>query len=191
MYVMPQKTPSSFDYDAALAGCAAGRRESLRQLYEQEGARLLGVAQRIVRDTGQAEDIVHDAFLQVWTRAGSFDPALGSARGWVYSITRNLALNAVRDRREQVMDDDTTQALEAREALEAWRGDAALQTLRDGASRIGFCLEKLDPERRHCILHAYVDGLSHGEIARRLGAPLGTVKAWIKRSLQALRECLA
>jgi len=49
----------------------------------------------------------------------------------------------------------------------------------------------LEPVRRNCVLHAYVEGLSHSEIAQRLGAPLGTVKAWIKRSLQALKECLA
>ena len=53
------------------------------------------------------------------------------------------------------------------------------------------CLEQLEPVRRNCVLHAYVDGLSHAQIAIRLGAPLGTVKAWIKRSLLALRECMA
>ena len=53
------------------------------------------------------------------------------------------------------------------------------------------CLEQLDPTRRACILHAYVDGFSHSEIARKLDTPLGTVKAWIKRSLVALRECMA
>ena len=57
--------------------------------------------------------------------------------------------------------------------------------------RLQHCLEALDPARRNCVLHAYVDGCSHGEIAERLGAPLGTVKAWIRRSLVSLRECMA
>lgn len=55
----------------------------------------------------------------------------------------------------------------------------------------GPCLEQLEPVRRNCLLHAYVEGLSQSEIAQRIGAPLGTVKAWIKRSLKALKECLA
>jgi len=57
--------------------------------------------------------------------------------------------------------------------------------------RLQYCLEALDPARRNCVLHAYVDGCSHSEIAERLGAPLGTVKAWIRRSLVSLRECMA
>jgi RNA polymerase sigma-70 factor (ECF subfamily) len=60
----------------------------------------------------------------------------------------------------------------------------------DHAGRIHRCLEQLEPERRSCILHAYVDGYTHAQISQRLGSPLGTVKAWIKRSLTALRECM-
>lgn len=180
-----------FDYEATLAACAAGERAALQRLYAQEGGRLLGVVQRIVRDTALAEDIVHDACVNIWTRAARFDPARGSARGWIYSVARNLALNAVRDgAREVEMDDDTAAALDARASLEAWHDTADAFAWRDSAGRIGPCLEQLEPVRRNCILHAYVDGLSHGEIARRLEAPLGTVKAWIRRSLAALRECI-
>ncbi|MGO1269013.1 MAG: sigma factor-like helix-turn-helix DNA-binding protein, partial [Pseudomonas bubulae] len=60
----------------------------------------------------------------------------------------------------------------------------------DGCERIYGCLEQLDPARRSCIVHAYVDGYTHAEIANKLDTPLGTVKAWIKRSLSALRECM-
>ena len=69
----------------------------MHRLYEQEGARLLGVALRIVRQRALAEDIVHDACVNIWTRAASYDASRGSARGWIYSVVRNLALNAVRD----------------------------------------------------------------------------------------------
>ena len=163
----------------------------MHRLYQQEGARLLGVALRIVRQRALAEDIVHDACVNIWTRAAAFDPARGSARGWIYSVARNLALNAVRDgARELAVDDDTAAALDARASLEAWHDAADAFAWQDSVGRIGPCLEQLEPVRRNCILHAYVDGLSHNEIARRLEAPLGTVKAWIKRSLAALRECM-
>jgi len=182
---------SEFDYEAALAACAAGERAALQRLYAHEGGRLLGVVQRIVRDAALAEDIVHDACVNIWTRAARFDPARGSARGWIYSVARNLALNAVRDlAREVEVDDDTAAALDARASLEAWHDTADAFVWQDSLGRIGPCLEQLEPVRRNCILHAYVDGLSHNEIARRLEAPLGTVKAWIKRSLAALRECM-
>lgn len=167
----------SFDYEACLAACARRERQALRELYQQESARLLGVALRIARDRGLAEDIVHDTFIRVWSRAASFDPARGSARGWVYSITRHLALNHVRDSAREV-------------AMDTTQEPASTPDFELPSSRIQHCLDRLEPARRSCILHAYVDGCSHAEIALRLDTPLGTVKAWIKRSLAALRECM-
>ncbi|MDD2546054.1 MAG: sigma-70 family RNA polymerase sigma factor [Burkholderiaceae bacterium] len=188
---MPE-TSGDFDYEAALAACAAGDHHAMHRLYEHEGARLLGVALRIVRSRALAEDIVHDACVNIWTKASSFHAARGSARGWIYSVVRNLALNAVRDgHRHVAVDEDTTHALEADMSIQAHREtDAALET-QVHLGRLQHCLDQLDPARRHCVLHAYVDGCSHGEIAERMGAPLGTVKAWIRRSLAALRECMA
>ena len=185
-------TPVDFDYEATLVACAAGDRIAMRRLYEQEGARLLGVAMRIVRQRALAEDILHDACVNIWTRAASFDPARGSARGWIYSVVRNLALNAVRDANRHVdVDEDTTQALEADMSVQAYQEVAQAFELHASLGRLQHCLAGLDPARRNCVLHAYVDGCSHGEIAERLGAPLGTVKAWIRRSLVSLRECMA
>jgi len=183
---------TEFDYEAVVKACAGGSHEALHRLYEQEGARLLGVALRLLRDLASAEDIVHDAFVNIWTHAATFDAAQGSARGWIYSITRHLALNAIRKHRREVeVDDHTKVAIDARESMSAWHDITDGSVWRSSAGRIGPCLEKLEPVRRDCILHAYVDGLSHSEIANRIGAPLGTVKAWIKRSLHALKECLA
>lgn len=188
---MPGLPDTEFDYDAALRDCAARRGDALERLYQREGARLLGVARRIVGDTAMAEDIVHDAFVSIWNQAARFDPALGSGRGWIYSITRHLALNFVRDHARMVPADDAMAArLDADAALQAWR-DRHGMAWSDYAGRMGPCLDELPAERRRCIVHAYVEGLSHPEIALRLGAPLGTVKAWITRSLKALRECLA
>ena len=174
-----------FDFQRCLEACAQGDRRALQALYANEGSRLLGVARRIVRDDATAEDIVHDTFIRIWTRAASFDPARGSARGWIYSITRHLALNSIRDnRRETALDDADT---EGAAALRGWVDDVDLWS---GSARIYRCLEQLQPSPQRCILHAYVDGCSHAEIAGLLEAPLGTVKAWIKRSLAALRECM-
>jgi len=156
----------------------------LEALYRQEGARLFAVTRRLVRDPALAEDIVQEAFIRIWTRAGSFDPARGSARGWIYSLTRHLALNHLRDHaREVLIDAQTDVALEV--AGDAEAGDGPVHP-----GKLHECLQKLPAERRRCLLHAYLDGYSQAEIASRLATPLGTVKAWIKRSLAALRECL-
>ena len=171
-----------FDYQVCLLACARGDHRALHQLYEQDSSRLLGVALRITRNKALAEDIVHDAFIKIWHGAHSFDPLRGSARGWVFSVTRHLALDVVRSAgRDVPLDDQYEPLAEPAQSIEF--------AARSG--QIHQCLERLDPTRRTCILHAYVDGYSHSEIAHKLSTPLGTVKAWIKRSLAALRECMA
>lgn len=171
-----------FDYQVCLLACARGDHRALHQLYEQDSSRLLGVALRITRNKALAEDIVHDAFIKIWHGAHSFDPLRGSARGWVFSVTRHLALDVVRSAgRDVPLDDQYEPLAEPAQSIEF--------AARSG--QIHQCLERLDPTRRICILHAYVDGYSHSEIAQKLSTPLGTVKAWIKRSLAALRECMA
>jgi len=171
-----------FDYEVCLLACARGDHRALHQLYEQDSSRLLGVALRITRNKALAEDIVHDAFIKIWHGARSFDPLRGSARGWVFSVTRHLALDVVRSAARDVpLDDQYEPMAEPAQTVEF--------AARSG--QIHQCLERLDPTRRTCILHAYVDGYSHSEIAQKLSTPLGTVKAWIKRSLAALRECMA
>lgn len=150
---------------------------------------MLGVALRIVRDRALAEDIVHDAFLKIWTGAASFDASRGSARGWMFSVTRHLALNKVRNVAREVQVDDDSESHE-QATLEGWQETGDAFDWRVNPGRVQSCLEQLEPVRRNCLFHAYVDGYSHQEISQKVGAPLGTVKAWIKRSLKTLRECM-
>lgn len=181
----------SFDYEQALADCARGDRQALQSLYQQESRHLLGVAMRIVRQAQEAEDVVHDAFMNIWTRAASFDASLGSGRGWIYSVTRNLALNTVRNgAREVSVDEETAEALDAHNTMAAYPQLTEAFELNASLGKLNECLARLEPARRNCILYAYVDGCSHGEIAKRTQTPLGTVKAWIKRGMGALRECM-
>jgi RNA polymerase sigma-70 factor, ECF subfamily len=185
---MNRATPSaSFDYEAALFACARGERGALRDIYEYEASRLLGVAYRILRRHDLAEEVVHDAFLQIWQRSGTFNPIYGSARAWIYSIVRHRAINILRDTsRETAVEDamlEDTLAVDADplQDLSRMTEAAALQR----------CLAQLEPAKKMSLLLAYLDGYSHSQIARRLNAPLGTVKAWIRRGLQELRECLS
>jgi RNA polymerase sigma-70 factor (ECF subfamily) len=183
--------PTEFDYEAALAACARGDQRALRSIYEREGRRLLGVALRIVRRRQVAEDVLHDAFLAIWTRARSFDPSRGAGRGWIYSIVRHQALDVVRGSGREVQAD--AEALEAFESAAATGHGAGLVDAferRQDMGRLHDCLVGLDAAKRDSILYAYVDGCSHAEIAARMQSPLGTIKAWIKRGLSALKECM-
>lgn len=176
-----------FDHASALAACASGDQTALKRLYDEEAGRLMAVALRIVRRRELAEEVVHDAFIAIWQRAGTFDPTLGSARGWIYTVVRNRALNVVRDGgREDLADVETlTSTLETGAVI----ADAVERLAED--SRLRSCLEVLEPQKRESVLLSYVAGYSHGEIAGRLGVPLGTVKSWVKRGLAALKDCMA
>jgi RNA polymerase sigma-70 factor (ECF subfamily) len=177
---------SGIDCDEALAACARGDRRGLRLLYEHEAPKLMGVALRIVRRRDLADEVVHDAFVQIWQRAGSFDASRGGARAWIFSIVRHRAIDVVRgQRRETAVDAPVLEAI----ADSTADADDSLMRLADNVA-LRHCLGALDPRRRACILLAYVDGYTHEQIATRLSAPLGTVKGWIRRGLQALKECL-
>ncbi|GBU19566.1 MULTISPECIES: sigma-70 family RNA polymerase sigma factor [Methylobacterium] len=174
-----------FDHAAELEACARRDVSALRRLYEREAGFLLAVALRIVRRREVAADVIHDSFLDIWERAGSFDREKGAARAWIASIVRYRALKHARRAGREV--EPAASELEADEAPDPL---ARLEASQD-AARLRVCLARLEPERRQAIVLAYTDGLSHAEIASRLGAPLGTVKAWIRRSLLALKECLS
>ena len=171
----------------ALRRCASGEREALRIIYDSEAPTMIGIALRVLRRRDMAEEAVHDAFLRIYENAASFDPARGTARSWLYTIVRNRALNIVRgEARTDLVDDFEPMGLED----ESENPEAAISRMSDARS-LKRCLELLAPDRRKLIMLAYTHGLTHGEIAGKLGLPLGTVKSWIRRSLLSLRECLA
>ncbi|MEO7252930.1 MAG: sigma-70 family RNA polymerase sigma factor [Casimicrobium sp.] len=182
---------ASFDYEASLAACARGDKQALHRIYHHESRRLLGVALRIVRDRALAEDVLHDAFMNVWTKAASFDATRGSGRGWIHTLVRNQALSVVRTSgREVSADEEAIEAIEAESVANAAPMAEAFEISAD-IGRLDECLNGLDVPKRNSIMLAYLDGCSHSEIAQRLNAPLGSVKAWIKRGLLSLRECMA
>ncbi len=174
------------DFEAALLRCAQGDQFALRAIYERERRWLMATVLRLVRRRELAEEILHDAFLQIWTKAGTYDPRLGSARGWIYTVVRHCALNALR-RSNNAPEREDERYEELIESYAAWHaGDQSAEQ-----HALTQCLERLDEQRRQSVLLAFVDGYSHEQVAAQLGAPLGTVKSWIRRGLIALKECLS
>lgn len=179
---------TALNYETALLECASGSASAVGKIYAREKGQLSAVARRIVHDTSRAEDVIHDAFAQILRYAKNFDPARGSARGWIYAIVRNTALKVQvqeNGRRELALEDDALNAICERE-----------QSVPNPASCIPdsmtlrTMLDQLEPKRRASLLLAIIDGRTHEEIAEYLRVPLGTVKAWIRRELVAMRRQL-
>ena len=177
---------SDTDLAALLARVVAGDQDALRAIYMRQSTRLFGVAMAILRDREAAADVLQEAFLRIWNRAGQFDATRGEASVWLASIVRYAALDAVRARGREVVTDNPT------------LGDAVLEpeafamlAQSDDSKRLHHCLDHLPPPHRAGIMLAFVHGLSHPEVAARMDQPLGTVKSWIRRGLLSLRECLS
>jgi RNA polymerase sigma factor (sigma-70 family) len=175
----------AFDYESAVEACARGERFALKALYEREARWLLGVAQRIVRDRDAAHDVLQDAFLHVWQRASTYQRALGSARGWIYTVVRHRALDEVRRAGRQPVADGDVEDLADHVPAGMAHGSTA------DSEALERCLEKLEQRRRDCIVSAFVEGYTHEQIATNLALPVGTVKSWIRRGLLSLKECLS
>ena len=179
--------PESPDIAALLTRIATGDRAALAGLFDLEAGRLVAIARRIVRRQDLAEEVVQDAFVAVWQRAAQFQLERGNASGWLTTIVRNRALNLLRDGSRIDYHDGETLAAIGDRAADALNAFDALSE-RDALKT---CLAQLDEFKRRAILLCYVTGLNHGEVAATLNAPLGTVKAWIRRGTIALQECLS
>jgi RNA polymerase sigma-70 factor, ECF subfamily len=167
--------------DAALAaGLDARDPAALSAFYDRYAGYALSVALRILRDRQEAEEAVQDAFWQIWSGRVRYDPLRGRFRTWVFMVTRSRALDRVRRR------SPTRDALPARELASAESGpeDAALQS---GLLRL---VGRLTRAQRDAVVLAFYEGLTHQEIAERLGEPVGTVKSRIRRGLLELRAAL-
>jgi len=167
-------------------------REALHDLYRAVAGRLLAVTTRILGDRASAEDVLQDTFMTVWTRASQFPALRTSPLAWLTAIARNRAIDLLRKRRPETPLEwtDSEGREHAHDATDE-SGSPLEQLLAAQADgRLGECMSRIESEPRAAITLAYFEGLTHDELARRLGRPLGTVKAWIRRSLLRLRDCL-
>lgn len=183
--LMDDKIRALSSLQELLEAVARGSRAALKRLYELESRRLYGIALRIARRPEIAADALQDAFVQIWQNAGKFNAERGDAAAWLASIVRYRVLDAVRRAGREVLSDDPALGDQAEEPN-------VLERLDDARTRgaLKLCLDKLKGNQRRCIMLAFVDGFSHGEIAARLPAPLGSVKSWVRRGLVSLRSCL-
>ena len=158
-----------------LARIGEGEAAAFAELWRRYGPVVLGTCRRILVDRAAAEDAAQDAFARIWNGAASFDPSRGAPAAWVTRIARNSALNQLRARRP-----GTNGMLEPAEA-------SATDALAD-RFWLRALLRRLNRDEQVAIELAYFHDLSHAQIAERIDAPLGTVKARIRRGLMRLAE---
>jgi RNA polymerase sigma-70 factor (ECF subfamily) len=161
---------------------ADGDADALRVLYDRFGGIVFGLTYRLLGDRQAAEECTQDVFVSVWRTAGSYEPARARVSTWLLTIARNRAIDATRRRAARPVDPHE----------DVWTTERAPDTAdlvshADEAARVAAALAELPDSQREAISLAYFDGLSHTEIAERLGLPVGTVKGRIRLALDRLR----
>jgi RNA polymerase sigma-70 factor, ECF subfamily len=165
---------------ATVTAMKAGDQSAMAELYDRYSSIVYAVALRVLGDTGAAEDILQDVFLQLWRNPGAFDSARGSLGAWLAVITRNRAIDALRRRRPETDIEDVIVSVAPDLVGEADRSRAA--------ERVRGVLGSMSGPQRAALEMAYFEGLSHSEIATKTGEPLGTIKTRIRAGLMALRK---
>jgi RNA polymerase sigma-70 factor (ECF subfamily) len=171
----------------ALADVAAGDRPALKTVYDLTSMKVYGVIVRIVRDRERADDVLQDVYLKVWDRAGRYDAAKAGVITWLCAIARNSAIDTVRrDARVPVPIADDTMP----EPADSDPLADELLCVEEEYDKLRRCLDELGDDQRKSVRLAFFEGLTHSELSEVLGAPLGTVKSWIRRGLAGLKACL-
>jgi len=176
---------------ALMARVALGDQPAFAQLYQQTSAHLYGVAVRILKDGAAAEEVLQEAFVNVWHHAGSYEAAKSQPTTWLAAIVRNRCLDQLRRRELDTVtmttDDDDGKEFDLPSGdptpVEMLLAGAEAQSVRE-------CVDTLDAGPKQAIALAFYQGLSHAELADHMRQPLGTVKSWVRRGLERLKACL-
>lgn len=173
----------------AVERMARGDQAGLAELYDRHGRLVYSLALRVLRDQGDAEDIVQEVFSQMWRQASRFDVTRGNLSAWMVTMTRTRAIDALR--RRKTRPSLATDSADPPELVDESPGMDVEMVWQRRARDIRRALEALPMIQRVAIELAFFDGLTHTEIADELEIPLGTVKTRVRQGLLRLREQLA
>jgi RNA polymerase sigma-70 factor, ECF subfamily len=180
------RTPICAETLARLLALTAQEDEAaFAALYDLTRRKLFGIALTILRRRDLAEDVMQEAFLRIWRNAARFDPERGTPITWMATIVRNLAIDVKRSPAAEPTDDSALVVIpfSGRSALDAIEAN-------DDRRRVQQAIAALDPMRRKLVIAAYIHGESREQLSVRFGAPVNTIKTWLRRSLLEIRECL-
>jgi RNA polymerase sigma-70 factor (ECF subfamily) len=164
-------------------------RAAFAEFYDRHSARLYSIAHRILNDPIEAQDVLQESFMQIWEKAGDFDPKLGRPSFWVVTVVRNKAIDRIRasQRRTRLAE---SAGVESGFALDGAASANEAVHSHEKAALIRSAIVELPDDQRKAIEMAFFSGLTQNEISAQLSQPLGTIKARIRRGLLKLREQL-
>jgi RNA polymerase sigma-70 factor, ECF subfamily len=170
---------------ALLADCARQDHSAFERLYRLTAPRLYALCLQMLRRKDLAEEVLQDAFVQIWRNAATFDPSRGTPMTWLAVIVRHRALDMLRRQRPELPLDEGFETLP-----DMGFGSPEAMLGRAESHALHTCLGQLSQQQRECILLAFFQGLTHNELSESLSKPIGTIKSWIRRGLEQLRRCL-
>jgi RNA polymerase sigma-70 factor (ECF subfamily) len=165
--------------------CAAGDQSALAALYDESSSLAYSLAMRLLGDTADAEEVTLDVYTQVWRTAASYDRARGSVVSWLVTLARSRAIDRLRSRANRTQREQPILEFSDFEAVTASPEQQVAFSQR--SQRVRAAMASLAPEQSEALQLAFFSGLSHSELAKRLGQPLGTVKSRIRSGMMKLR----
>lgn len=171
-----------------LAQCALGSQSAFSQLYKAVAAKLNGIAYRILNDTESANEVLQEAFLQIWHKAGEYRSDKAEPMTWMASIVRYRAYDRIRFEQRRIEGAQIQSDLESFDIIADERLNQALTCELD--QQLEHCLATLETNQQGSILMAYYYGFSREEISGHFEAPINTVKSWLHRGIERLQQCL-
>lgn len=179
--------------ETLILATAGGDAQAFRELYDASSAHLFALLLRMLKRRDWAEEALQDSLLKVWRKSESYSPDKGSPATWLYTIARHRALDLLRAQRPEdslEVGEDEDGATITMDVADEGENPEARAVESEGVGQLERCMKGLlEPERKSVML-AYYEGYTHPELATALGAPLGTVKSWVRRGLAKLRSCL-
>jgi RNA polymerase sigma-70 factor (ECF subfamily) len=169
-----------------LAATAKGDQDAFERLYLASRATLYGVGLRILRRPALAEEVMQQAYVEIWRQAGAFNPRLVSPMIWMVAIVRSAAFDLLRTQGDTSIDDEPR-------PIEIPAGPADKfddHEMTDGLRRLLSCIAALEEDQRRALLLAYYNGWSRGQLAAKFGKPVSAITDWLRNGALRIRECL-
>ena len=167
------------EYTALLIRSAAQDQTAFRALYDKSSPLLFSILLRMLKDRALCEDVLQEAFMKIWEHAASYSSDKGSPMTWMATITRNVARDKLRAMKVRHYQDQVSDELDTLESMDNTPDNHV--SLLGELGLVGRVLQQMQAPQRECLLMSCYEGYSHSEIAKHMGMPLGTIKAWIKR----------
>jgi RNA polymerase sigma-70 factor (ECF subfamily) len=174
--------------EALLAKCALGDRAAFAQLYQASASKLNGIAHRILNNIDSANEILQEAYVQIWNNATEYRSDKAEPMTWMASIVRYRAYDRIKYEKRRIEGAQIRADIENFDSIESSQKDGAL--ICEMNQQLETCLATLETTQRESILMAYYFGYSREEISSQFDTPINTIKSWLRRGIERLQQCL-